>query len=179
MRTPKPRLSSLAVAALVAASACTSALAQPGPRGSGGGPDGSGWGPGMMMGPGMMGERGFGFMCNPRAAGFAEWRMQRIEQAIKPTEAQKAALEQLRQASNKAAEMITASCTGTVPAKAPERMTFAEKRLETMLQAVKTVRPAFETFYAQLDDKQKAQLDQAGPRQWGWRNWRWRWGSER
>ena len=42
---------------------------------------GFGWGPGMMMGPGMMdwdGERSAG-MCNPRVAGLAEWRMERIE----------------------------------------------------------------------------------------------------
>jgi hypothetical protein len=34
-----------------------------------------------------------------------------------------------------------------------------EKRLDAMLQAVKTVRPAFESFYASLDDQQKARLD--------------------
>jgi hypothetical protein len=48
---------------------------------------------GMMMGPGMMGRGSFGaMMCHPRAAGLAEWRMDRIESAIKPTEAQRTAL---------------------------------------------------------------------------------------
>ena len=39
----------------------------------------------MMMGPGMMGwggPRGMGMLCNPRAAGLAEWRTQRIEQLV-------------------------------------------------------------------------------------------------
>lgn len=45
-----------------------------------------------------------------------------------------------------------------------------------MLQAIKTVRP--EASYDALDDKQKNSLNEAGPRAWGWRNWRWRWGSE-
>ena len=37
-----------------------------------------------------------------------------------------------------------------------------------MLQAVKTLRPAFDVFYASLNDEQKAKLDEAGPRRWGW-----------
>jgi hypothetical protein len=28
-----------------------------------------------------------------------------------------------------------------------------------------------------LDDDQKARLDAVGPRQWGWRGWRWGWGG--
>jgi hypothetical protein len=141
--------------------------AQPGP--------GFGWGPGMMMGPGMMGMGSFGFMCNPRAAGFAEWRMERIEAAVKPTEAQRTALNDLRAASTKAAETIVAACPDEIPAKSTERLALMEKRLEAMQQAIKTVRPAFEAFYATLDDAQKARLDAAGPRQWGWRGWRWHW----
>jgi len=50
-----------------------------------------------------------------------------------------------------------------------ERLDFMEKRMEAMLQAIKTVRPAFETFYASLGDDQKARLDSVGPRRWGWR----------
>jgi hypothetical protein len=33
---------------------------------------------------------------------------------------------------------------------------------------IKIVRPAFEAFYGVLDEAQKAHLDAAGPRQWGW-----------
>ena len=147
------------------------ATAQPGARDS--------WfdGPGMMMGPGMMGGGGFNFMCNPRAAGFAEWRVARIEAAVKPTEAQRGALNDLRTASQKAADTISAACTSDFPTKSTERMAAMEKRVEAMLQAIKTVRPAFEAFYATLDDQQKARLDDIGPRRWGWRGWRWGWGG--
>jgi len=148
------------------------AVAQPGP---GGGSGRSGWGPGMMMGPGMMGNRGFAFMCNPRAAGFAEWRLQEMERAVHPTDAQRAALDALKTASAKAAEQIASGCPAQPPAKSTERLAFMEQRLETMQQAIKTVRPAFEAFYAGLDDQQKARLDATGPQRWGWRNWRWRW----
>jgi hypothetical protein len=136
---------------------------------------GPGWGAGAMMGPGMMGPGGFGFMCNPRAAGFAEWRMDRIEAAVRPTEAQRAALNELRTASTKAAETIATVCSAEFPSKATERLKLMETRLEAMLQAVKIVRPAFDAFYNSLDDQQRGRLDAAGPRRWGWHHWRWSW----
>jgi hypothetical protein len=46
-----------------------------------------------------------------------------------------------------------------------------EKRMEAMLQAVKIVRPAFDEFYAALNDQQKRRFDAAGPRRWQWRWW--------
>jgi hypothetical protein len=51
-----------------------------------------------------MGSGGLGFMCNPPAADFAEWRLEQIEAAVRPTDAQRAALNELRAASTKAAE---------------------------------------------------------------------------
>jgi len=161
----------LATATISATVAIRPGLAQPGPSGPG-------WGPGMMMGPGMMGRGGFGFFCNPRLAGLAEWRLREIEDAVKPNDTQKAALEELKSASAKAAEIITKDCPSTIPVKPTERLELAEKRLETMLQAVKVVRPAFQTFYDALDDKQKASLDAAGPRSWGWRHWHWPWATD-
>lgn len=49
-----------------------------------------------------------------------------------------------------------------------------EKRLDAMSQAVKTVRPTFEAFYATLSDEQKAKLDSGFHRGRLWR-WRDRW----
>jgi hypothetical protein len=130
----------------------------------------------MMMGPGMMGWGGRGdtmrAMCDPRAAGMAEWRMDRIQRLIKLTDAQKTALDALRTASAKAAETIAAACPREFPASASARMELTEKRLDAMLVAVKTVRPAFDAFYATLDNEQKARIDRGGPRRWGWHGWR-------
>jgi Spy/CpxP family protein refolding chaperone len=139
-------------------------------------PGGFGWGPGMMMGPGMMSPGGMwgGEMCNPRSAGLAEWRIARIERAVRPTDAQRPKLEELRTASAKAAEVITASCPRELPASPVARLEVAEKRLNAMLEAVKIVRPKFDEFYASLTSEQQARLNSAGPRQWGWRGWRWR-----
>ena len=65
-----------------------------------------GMGPGLM-GPGMMG--GGGMWCNPRAAGLAEWRAERIDQLVRPTDAQRPKLDELRKASSRAAEIISRS----------------------------------------------------------------------
>ena len=145
-------------------SAATPATAQGGP---------GGWGPGMMMGPGMMGPGRMGpNMCNPRAAGLAEWRIEAIERAVKPTDAQRGALNELKAASTKAAEAIAAACPREFPEAPTTRLELMEKRLDVMLQAVRTVRPAFDAFFATLTGEQKAALNRAGPRQWGWRTWR-------
>ena len=162
----KLSVAAFALAAIVILTA--SVAAQPA------GPGPGGWGPGMMMGPGMMGwgGRGAGWMCSPQGAGLAEWRMQRIEQLVKPTEAQKSALNDLRAASTKAAETIAAACPKEFPAGATARLELMEKRMEAMLAAIKTVRPAFDAFYKTLDDEQKAKLNAGGPRGWGWQRWR-------
>ncbi len=136
--------------------------AQPGP----------GWGPGMMMGPGMMGPGMMGGgMCSPRGAGLAEWRIEAIERTVHPTDAQKNALNDLKAASAKAAEMIAAACPREIPETPTARLELMEKRLDTMLQAVKLVRPAFDAFYTTLSDQQKTALNKASPRRWGWRSW--------
>jgi len=120
------------------------------------------WGPGMMMGPGMMGGGGFNFMCNPRAAGFAEWRVVRIEAAVRPTEAQRGALNELRTASTKAADTISAACTADFPIKSTERLEVMEKRVEAMLQAIKTVRPAISKRHASTISVRGAGVGAAG-----------------
>jgi hypothetical protein len=149
-----------------------------GPGSAAAGARGYGWGPGMMMGPGMMGWGGRGgiaAMCDPRAAGLAEWRMERIERLISPNDAQRAALNELRTASAKAAETVAAACPREFPASASARLETMEKRLDAMLVAIKIVRPAFDAFYATLNDEQKARINTGGPRRWGWHGWRgWR-----
>jgi hypothetical protein len=112
-------------------------------------------------------------MCSPRAAGLAEWRIARIEQRVQPTDEQRPKLNELREASAKAAKIMTAACPTEIPQSPVARLELMEKRLNTMLEAVKVVRPAFEAFYKSLTSEQQARLNVAGPRGWGWRGWRW------
>jgi hypothetical protein len=156
---------------LCALALIANAHAQPGPRGGDPGSAG-GWGPGMMMGPGMMGGRGMGFMCNPRAAGMAQWQTSRIENSLKLTDMQKEALKRVTDASAEAAKTIEAACAAGVPSGPAERLATMEKRAEASLQAIRTVRPAFDAFYATLEADQKKQLESIGPRRWGWDRWR-------
>jgi hypothetical protein len=159
---------SLAVAALLAA-----ATAQPY------GPGAGMMGPGMMSGPGVMGSwmtgrRGFGGVCNPSATGLAEWRAERIAELVKPTDAQRSNFDDFKAASIKSAEIMRGACLTELPATIVGRTEAMEKRMDAALQAIRTVRPALEAFYATLSDEQKARLDSNAGRGRFWR-WRDRW----
>ena len=46
----------------------------------------------------------------------------------------------------------------------PARMATIRKRLDAMLDGIKSVRAALDDFYATLNDEQKAQFEAIGPR---------------
>ena len=172
--------SACGAAAIAVTMAVAPVSAQPGYGGMGGmggmrGMGPGGMGPGMM-GPGMMGGGGMwgGGMCNPRAAGLAEWRADRIESVVRPTDAQKPKLDELRKASARAAEIISAACPTDVPSSPVARLELMEKRMNAMLEALKVVRPAFTEFYSSLDQSQQSRLSAVGPRRWGWEGQGWR-----
>jgi hypothetical protein len=150
----KFRIALIAAVALVGAAILAAATAQPY------GPGAGMMGPGMMSGQGMMGSwmmgrRGFAGMCNPGSGGFAD----RIAELVKPTDAQRARFDEFKAASIKSAEIMRDACQTDVPATIVGRTEAVEKRMETMLQAVRAARPALEAFYATLSDEQKARLD--------------------
>ena len=60
--------------------------------------------------------------------------------------------------------MLKASCQPSEAITPPARLEAAGKRLDVMLQAVKSVRAALEDFYGQLSQEQKAQFEAIGPR---------------
>ncbi len=134
---------------------------------------GYGWGPGAMMGPGWRS----GGPCNAGAAGMAAWRMSVIEDVVKPSDAQRAAFDALKDASKKAADTMAAACPRDYPANASARLESMEKRLDAMLAAVRSVRPAFDAFYGALTDEQKRRLDTAYSGGWRGHMWRWRTGT--
>ena len=111
--------------------------------------------PGVMMGPGMTRYGRVDLMCSPAAAGFVGWRIDRLELFIKPTEAQRGKFDKLKATWNNA---MRVACPTDAAATAPGRMIAMEKRLDAMLQAVKTIRPPLEAFVT-LSDEQKARPD--------------------
>jgi LTXXQ motif family protein len=102
--------------------------------------------------------------CGALQPGVTDWPAAEIEAKLHPTEAQRASLTALQDASAKAAEMLKASCQDEAAVTPPARLAAVGKRLNVMLQAVKTVRTALDEFYGKLDDEQKAQFEAIGPR---------------
>jgi len=112
------------------------------------------------MGPpeGMMRHHGMARFCGPEGGRFGERMLERIERATRPTAEQKPAFDALKDASNKAAEIMKAACPAETSVTPPGRLAAAEKRLTAMLEAIRTVRPAMEAYYNSLSDEQKARL---------------------
>jgi hypothetical protein len=126
--------------------------------------------PGVLTGPGTMGPRGYQRLCTPRSVGLYEWQVRWIERVVRPTEPQRAALHDLQSASSKAIATMSTACKTEAPATTKAGLEMIDNRLETMSQAVKGLRPAFDAFYASLDHQQQQRLDVFGPRH---RSWRW------
>jgi len=95
--------------------------------------------------------------------------MQWIERLLKPTDAQKTPLNDLLGASTKARETIAAACPRETVETTTVQLAVMERRVAGLLDALKIVRPAYDTFYASLDSQQKARLDALGPGRHGWR----------
>ena len=118
-----------------------------------------------------------GGFCRGDTAEMADHILVHIDHKVKPTDAQKAAFEDLKTATRAAAEKMKAGCPQVADeaTKTPksalspiERLNRAQARLEASLDAIKTVRPAAEKFYASLSGEQKsALLEHRGH---GWRD---------
>src|SRR5262245_1699025 len=104
-------------------------------------------------------------LCSDRAASFSQLPIDRIEQAIRPSEPQRHALEALQAASARASEELKASCPQATPQSLPDRLRAVEQRLAAMTTALKTVRPPLTEFYGLLSDEQKARFNLLGQTQ--------------
>jgi hypothetical protein len=60
--------------------------------------------------------------------------------------------------------MLKASCLTDNPLTPPARLAAVGKRLDVILDAVKTVRAALNDFYGSLNDEQKARFEAIGPK---------------
>jgi LTXXQ motif family protein len=101
-------------------------------------------------------------LCGDDSRDIAGLPIDRIQQTIQPNEAQRAALDDLANASQKAAEQIRAACPTQIPVTAPERIAAMQQRIEAMISAVALVQPPLQRFYNLLDDQQKAELNGLG-----------------
>jgi hypothetical protein len=91
-----------------------------------------------------------------------DWPAAEIEQRVRPTDAQRAAFDNLKEASARAADMLKGTCAPNEALTPPARLSAAGKRLDAMLQAVDTVKSALDSLYSELSDEQKAQFESIG-----------------
>jgi LTXXQ motif family protein len=102
-------------------------------------------------------------VCSNQAPELTDWPIERISEVVQPTDAQRPALDELRAASAKAIEMLQSGCPKDLPSIPTGRLAAMESRLQVMLAAVQTVRPALERFYQSLSDEQKARFNAIAP----------------
>ena len=104
----------------------------------------------------MASDRQRGCAKNPEPA---NWPMPILKQALQPTVAQEAALDDLERAFNRAASELNADCYDDVPRMPSARLQLIEGRLDGTWVAVQTIQVAVAQFQKQLSDQQRARFN--------------------
>jgi hypothetical protein len=98
-------------------------------------------------------------VCSENAPELTEWPIERISQVVEPTDAQRAALDELKGSTSKTIEILRAACPSELPSVPTGRLATMEGRLQVMLEDVQTVRPPLDRLYQLLTDEQKARFN--------------------
>ena len=96
--------------------------------------------------------------CAQQGLELKGWPFDMIAQVVAPDDAQRAALEALRDTARQAAEALASSCPQAVPAAPAARLEAVEQAIDAASVAFAAVQPALEGFYATLNDEQKARI---------------------
>jgi LTXXQ motif family protein len=112
-----------------------------------------------ILGPAMLPVVAAQLACGPGPSGVARLGADRIQEALSLTQAQAAKFDELKAASQKVVQNIAETCSTDLPRTPTGRVDALEHRLETMLAAVRTVKPVLDDFYGSLSDEQKARLN--------------------
>jgi hypothetical protein len=102
-------------------------------------------------------------LCTNPGRGVTSWPFEQIADAVRPTSEQRALLDEVKQASAQAADILKQACSTEFSMTPPGRLQAMLVRLEATLEAVRTVAPALERFYESLTDEQKARFNALGP----------------
>jgi hypothetical protein len=98
-------------------------------------------------------------ICAGQAQGITDFSIDKIAQQVQPDEKQQALLDQLKEASVKAVNILQDACPTELPSTPIGRLDGMATRVNAMLQAVQTVRPALDTFYQALNDEQRERFN--------------------
>ncbi len=88
--------------------------------------------------------------------------IEQIRQAIEPTDAQRAAFDDLRKALLSAAQVIQASCRTQTSITAPDRLAVMQQRIDALIKGELAVQSPLETLYNLLSDEQKSRFNALG-----------------
>jgi hypothetical protein len=89
----------------------------------------------------------------------ANWPIPIFRQALQPSAAQEAALNDLERAFNRAASELNADCSDGMPRMPSARLQAVEARLDITWVAVQTIEVAVAKFQKQLSDEQRARFN--------------------
>ena len=103
-------------------------------------------------------------LCGDDSRDVAGVPVDEIQNTINPTGEQTAALDDLGNASVKAAQVVKASCPSDIALTATGWLDNMKQRLEAMIEAVATVRVPLDKLYGMLNDEQKARFNAIGQR---------------
>jgi hypothetical protein len=94
-------------------------------------------------------------ICSGQAQGVTDFSIQKIADQVKPDQKQQELLDALKAASLKAVEALQQACPNELPSTPTGRLAAMRTRVDAMLKAVQTVRPALDQFYQSLSDEQR------------------------
>ena len=101
-------------------------------------------------------------LCSEQSGDVTKLPVQRIEQVLQPSEQQQDAFQALKKASQDAAAQLQGSCPSEMPQTPYARLDAVKTRLTAMVEAMNTIRPKLQDFYASLNDDQKAKFNIMG-----------------
>jgi hypothetical protein len=104
-------------------------------------------------------------VCKQPGSGITAWPFGDITKKVDLNGEQKDLLDEMKSASKDAAKQFSESCPpdSNFASTPPGRLDAMTARLDATLQAVETVRPSLERFYASLSDEQKERFNEIGP----------------
>ena len=100
--------------------------------------------------------------CKRPKPGLANLPIEKIEDVVNPTDAQEAELKTLQDATKQAVGIMQEACPDETPLTPTGRLAAMQTRLQAMVDAANTVKPALERFYASLSSEQKARFNRIG-----------------
>src|SRR5262249_49934221 len=100
--------------------------------------------------------------CAAQASGDPERLMRQIQQSVRPTQEQRAAVEALGKTTGDMAKLLIGACAQSDGKDPPARLDAADNQLTAMNHAGTTIELALNELYGKLSDEQKARFDAIG-----------------